>query len=201
MGGFPALLVCVASLGIAFGAAGVIVPAFAGNQRHRRPGQSLAGLLLAVWGVGSAVGGFWFGARRPAANVTRQFAWLLAAVAGTLAIFAVMPGPLALGIALVVGGATIAPALTVENTLVGRIAPAGMLNEAYTWVVTVSVAASAAGGAVAGLIVDRHRRGALGVPLRRRGGRRRSRAVAALPGGPIARAEAAATRAEHPVTV
>jgi MFS family permease len=65
-----------------------------------------------------------------------------------------MPGPLALGLALVVGGATIAPALTVENNLVGRIAPAGMMNEAYTWVVTVSVAGSAAGGAVAGLIVD-----------------------------------------------
>ncbi len=86
--------------------------------------------------------------------MTRQFAWLLAAVAGTFVVFAVMPSPLALGVALVVGGATIAPALTLENTLVGRIAPAGMLNEAYTWVVTVSVAASAAGGAVAGLIVD-----------------------------------------------
>jgi hypothetical protein len=30
-----------------------------------------------------------------------------------------------------------------------------MLNEAYTWVVTVSVAASAAGGGIAGVIVDR----------------------------------------------
>ena len=48
-----------------------------------------------------------------------------------------MPNPVALGVALVVGGATIAPALTVENNLVGRIAPAAMLNEAYTWVVTV----------------------------------------------------------------
>jgi flagellar biosynthesis component FlhA len=66
-----------------------------------------------------------------------------------------MPGPLALGTALVLGGATIAPALTVGNTLVGQLAPAAMLNEAYTWVVTVSVAGSAVGGAVAGAIVDR----------------------------------------------
>jgi predicted MFS family arabinose efflux permease len=29
-----------------------------------------------------------------------------------------------------------------------------MLNEAYTWVVTVSVAGSAAGGAISGAIVD-----------------------------------------------
>ncbi|MEU5785008.1 MFS transporter [Micromonospora lupini] len=199
VGGFPALLVCVAGLGIAFGAAGVIVPAYAGNATTDDP-ESLAGLLLAVWGIGSAIGGFWFGVRRPAPNMTRQFALLLGALAGTFVVFAVMPTPLALGVALVVGGATIAPALTLENTLVGRIAPAGMLNEAYTWVVTVAVAASAAGGAVAGLIVDR----AGGVPwafVFAGAAVAVGAAVAALPAGPIARAEASAVRAEEPVPV
>ncbi|SCG66429.1 MFS transporter [Micromonospora humi] len=195
VGGFPALLLCVASLGIAFGASGVIVPAFAGNTGADDP-ESLAGVLLAVWGVGSAVGGFSFGVRRPAANMTRQFAWLLGAVAASFAVFAVMPGPVALGVALVLGGAAIAPALTLENTLVGRVAPAGMLNEAYTWVVTMSVAASAVGGAVAGLIVDH----AGGVPwafLFAGAAVGVGALVAALPGGPIARAEAAAVRAEQ----
>lgn len=149
--GFPALLVCVACLGTAFGAAGVIVPAYAGQHGG---GDSLGGVLLGVWGLGSFAGGIWFGTRRPAMPLTRQFAWLLAAVAGSFLVLAAMPSPLALGLALVAGGATIAPALTVENNLVGRIAPAGMLNEAYTWVVTVSVGGSAVGGAVAGLIVD-----------------------------------------------
>lgn len=150
-GGFPALLACVAALGVAFGAAGVIVPAYA-NQHGG--GDGLGGILLGVWGVGSAIGGIWFGTRRPMMALTRQFAWLLAAVAGSFAILALMPGPIYLGIALVLGGATIAPALTVESNLVGRLAPAAMLNEAYTWIVTVSVAGSAAGGAVAGAIVD-----------------------------------------------
>ncbi|SIN21837.1 MFS transporter [Micromonospora cremea] len=197
VGGFPALLVCVASLGIAFGAAGVIVPAYAGNYTADDP-ESLAGILLAVWGIGSAAGGFWFGVRRPSPNMTRQFAMLLAALAGTFVVFAVMPTPLALGIALVVGGATIAPALTLENTLVGRIAPAGMLNEAYTWVVTMSVAASAAGGAVAGLIVDH----AGGVPwafLFAGAAVAVGAAVAALPAGPIARAETSSVRTDEPV--
>ncbi|WP_320066568.1 MFS transporter [Micromonospora sp. RTGN7] len=195
VGGFPALLLCVASLGIAFGAAGVTVPAFAGDQPTGDP-ESLAGVLLAVWGIGSAAGGFWFGVRKPAANMTRQFAWLLAAVAGSFVVFAVMPGPVALGVALVVGGATIAPALTLENTLVGRIAPAGMLNEAYTWVVTMSVAASAAGGAVAGLIVDH----AGGVPwafVFAGSAVAVGATVAALPAGPIARAETTAVRVEQ----
>ncbi|MFF5175240.1 MFS transporter [Micromonospora sp. NPDC000089] len=198
VGGFPALLVCVGGLGVAFGAAGVIVPAYAGGQPTDDP-ESMAGLLLAVWGIGSAAGGFWFGVRRPSPTMTRQFAWLLGGVAGSFAVFAVMPHPLALGVALVVGGATIAPALTLENTLVGRIAPTGMLNEAYTWVVTTSVGASAAGGAIAGLIVDHG-----GVPwafLFAGAAVAVGAGVAALPAGPIARAEATAVRAERLVAV
>ncbi|MEV6601304.1 MFS transporter [Actinoplanes sp. NPDC051346] len=151
-GGFPALLICVGALGVAFGAAGVMVPAYA-NQHGG--GNGLGGVLLGVWGLGSAIGGIWYGTRRPAMALSRQFAWLLAAVSLSFLVLTVMPTPLALGAALVIGGATIAPALTVENNLVGRIAPAAMLNEAYTWVVTVSVAGSAAGGAIAGGIVDR----------------------------------------------
>ncbi len=152
VGGFPALLVCVAALGTAFGAAAVIVPAYAGSHGG---GESLGGVLLGIWGVGSAIGGIWFGTRRPAMALPRQFAWLLGAVSVSFLVLAVMPNPWALGTALVIGGAAIAPALTVESNLVGRIAPAAMLNEAYTWVVTVSVAGSALGGAVAGSIVDR----------------------------------------------
>ncbi|HWS33896.1 MAG TPA: MFS transporter [Actinoplanes sp.] len=151
-GGFPALLVCVSALGVAFGSAGVIVPAYAAQHGG---GESLGGVLLGVWGLGSAIGGFWFGTRRPAMALSRQFAWLLAAVSVSFLVLAFMPNPYWLGAALVLGGATIAPALTVENNLVGRIAPAGMLNEAYTWIITVSVAGSAAGGAIAGMIVDR----------------------------------------------
>ena len=150
-GGFPALLLCVGALGVAFGAAGVIVPAYAAEHGG---GEALGGVLLGVWGIGSAIGGIWFGTRRPAMTLSRQFAWLLAAVSMSFLVLAFMPGPLWLGAALVLGGATIAPALTVENSLVGRIAPAGMLNEAYTWMVTVSVGGSAAGGALAGVIVD-----------------------------------------------
>ncbi|SNS85017.1 Predicted arabinose efflux permease, MFS family [Asanoa hainanensis] len=152
--GFPALLVCVFGLGTAFGATGVTVPAFAAAEGVSNP-DTLAGLLLSIWAVGSATGGFWFGTRRPAANMTRQFTVLLTMLAGTFVVFAVMPSPLWLGIALVFGGVVIAPGLVVENTMVGRIAPGSMLNEAYTWVVTVSVGASAVGGAGAGWLVDK----------------------------------------------
>ena len=195
-GGFPALLVCVAALGTAFGAAGVIVPAYATQNGG---GDGLGGVLLGIWGVGSAIGGIWFGTRRPAMALSRQFAWLLGAVASSFLVLAVMPNPTALGIALVIGGATIAPALTVETNLVGRIAPAAMLNEAYTWVVTVSVAGSALGGAVAGTIVDQPG----GLPwafVFAAGVLVVASMVAAVPAGPMARADRrAAERLRHAV--
>ena len=190
--GFPGLLACAAGLGVAFGAAGVTVPAYATS--HAGPeAESLGGVLLGVWGIGSTVGGIWFGTRRPSMALARQFAWLLAALATTFAVLAAMPTPAALGVALVLGGATIAPALTVENSLVGRIAPAGMLNEAYTWVVTVAVAASAVGGSVAGVIVDQPG----GVPwafLFAGAAVGAAAVVAGLPAGAIARADARVER-------
>jgi MFS family permease len=150
--GFPALMVGALALGLAFGAAGVIVPAYA---THHGAGEGLGGVLLGIWGVGSAAGGIWFGTRRPSMPLPRQFGLLLTGVALSFLVLAFMPSPVYLGVALVVGGATIAPALTVSNNLISRLAPPGMVNEAYTWGVTVSVGASAGGTAIAGDIVDR----------------------------------------------
>jgi MFS family permease len=149
--GFAALLVTAFGLGFAFGGIGVAVPAYATEYVAGDP-QSAGGILLGVWAIGSAASGIWFGTR-PRARA--RLRWLLAGVAASLAILAAMPNALALGAALVIGGATIAPALTVQNSMIGAIVPRSMLNEAYTWLVTISVAASAAGVAVTGLVVDR----------------------------------------------
>lgn len=187
--GFVALLACCAGLGAAFGASTVAIPAYANELGGAHP-ETLAGVLIAVWSLGSAFGGLWFGTRQVRSSLSRQFAWLLGAVALSLIILPVMPGPVALGLALVIGGATIAPALTVENALVGRLAPGRMMNEAYTWMVTIGVSASAFGTSMAGLIVDSAGVGAaflfagLAAAF--------AAAVAALPSGAIARADAAA---------
>ncbi|MFE7169746.1 MFS transporter [Streptomyces sp. NPDC057616] len=152
--GFTVLLGCVGALGAGFGAVSVAVPAYAAG--HSGPGSAaLAGLLLAVWGLGSAVGGLWYGAWPPRAPLHRQLAWLLGGVALSLAALAVVPGPTVLGAALVLGGGVIAPCLTVYISLVGRIVPTGMLTEAHTWIAAVPVAANAVGGAAAGILVDR----------------------------------------------
>ncbi len=150
--GFGTLLVGTGLLGAGFGAVTVGVPAFVAAHGG---GAGLGAVLLGVWAVGSAGGGLWSGTRRPAAQPSRRYAVLLAVIgAGFLALVAVR-GPWSLAVVLVVGGVAMAPALTVENHLVSRITPAETLNEAYTWVTTVAITASAAGSAVAGVIVDR----------------------------------------------
>lgn len=185
--GFAALLLCVSGLAIAFGAMGVAVPAFA-TTHYGSDAGGIGGVLLALGGLGSAAGGFWFGTRRFGAPLRAQFSWLLGGVAASMAVLAVMPNGMALGVALLIGGATIAPALTVENAMVGHIAPPSMVNEAYTWVTTVAVGASAIGAAAAGPIVDRPG----GVPwafLLAGAATGAGALLAAWPGGPLTRAD------------
>lgn len=153
--GFGALLVCSAGLGAAFGAAGVAVPAYAtAHPATVLPPGPLAGVLLAMWGVGSAGGGVWFGTRRFAAPLASQYAWLLTINAAGFTALALVPNVWTLGVALLISGIAIAPAIIVQNTLVGHIVPPSMHNEAYTWSITLSVVCSAIGSAIAGAMVD-----------------------------------------------
>src|SRR5690606_1314806 len=83
--GFPTLLFCAAGLGVAFGVGEVTVPAFAGTHRPDNA-ESTASVLLAIWSTGSAIGGFWFGARATSRNAPREFAALLAGVAASFTV-------------------------------------------------------------------------------------------------------------------
>jgi MFS family permease len=198
--GFGPLLVCSAGLGLSFGASSVAVPAYA-LERVGSGADSVAAVLLGIWGIGSAVGGVWFGARRPSPQPVRQFAWLLLTVGANLAVLALMPTVTWLGVALVLGGVTIAPAIILANALVGRIIPASMHNEAYTWLITLTIAGSAAGSAVTGLFADR---GWLtGAFVFAGASSAAMAAVAAWPSGSLSRAvgRPTATSMAHPATV
>src|SRR3954468_3273593 len=54
----------------------------------------------------------------------------------------------------VLAGVAIAPLVASGNQIVGDVAPAGTLTEAYTWLVTAIVVGVSVGNAVAGLIVE-----------------------------------------------
>jgi MFS family permease len=149
--GMPRLLLSGAALMLGFGALEVAVPAFADGVGA--PG--LSGLLLAVWALGSTAGGLWFGARVLSMSLPRQYRLLLLGVTIGLAPLAWVSSPWALGVLLFLGGTAIAPTLTVQNTLVGSIAPEHATTEAFTWLSTITVGASAIGAALGGALIER----------------------------------------------
>lgn len=151
--GMPRLLSVVAGLSFSFGVVGVTIPAFA-LARSGAGGETVAGVLLGLWAVGSIVGGVWFGTRHFTASLPTQWAWTMGAVAVNMAALVLAPTIPVMAVTLLVGGLTLAPALTVENALVARVAPPGTVNEAYTWVATISSAGAAAGAAAAGVVLD-----------------------------------------------
>src|SRR3712207_9165037 len=84
-----------------------------------------------------------FGARVVSASLPRQYRWLLLGVTIGLAPLAAASNPWVLGALLCLGGTAIAPTLTVQNSLVGALAPAHATTEAFTWLSTMATGASA----------------------------------------------------------
>ncbi|MGY1749196.1 MFS transporter [Modestobacter sp. SYSU DS0511] len=148
--GMPRVLLSGTALMVGIGALEVAVPAFASAAGS--PGMS--GVLLAVWALGSSLGGLWFGARVLSVSLPRQYRWGMLGVTLGLAPLAAVSSPWLLGVLLFLGGTAIAPTLTVQSSLVGAIAPASATTEAFTWLSTVSFGASAIGAAAGGALIE-----------------------------------------------
>lgn len=147
--GMRALLGSTAVVMFGLGCLEVAIPAWA--EEGGLPAAS--GLLLAVWALGSAAGGLWFGARQLRMSLPRQYRWGLLAIAVGFAPLAAAQDPWVLGALLFLGGTAIAPTVSVQNALVAELAPARATTEAFTWLTTVVFGASALGAAVAGGLV------------------------------------------------
>jgi hypothetical protein len=184
--GMPLLLAVVFGLAFSFGVVGVTVPAFAVVRSGSGSGDSVAGLLLGLWGVGSVVGGVWFGTRHFTVPLPVQWGWTMGAVAVNMTALVFAPTVPIMAVTLLVGGLTLAPALIVENALVARIAPVGTVNEAYTWVATTSSSGAAAGAALAGVVLD-SRAGTTGGFLLAAAATALAAGAAALPGSSLRR--------------
>jgi predicted MFS family arabinose efflux permease len=148
--GVRALVAVLALVGVGFGAIEVGVPAAtsAAGVPHA------AGPLLALWGLGSLIGGL-VAAHRPApADGARRARWLLALLALLDLPLALSGAPVALGAFLLLAGTAIAPAFACLFALVEELAPTGTVTEAYGWLSTGITAGLAAGAAVAGLLAQ-----------------------------------------------
>jgi MFS family permease len=147
--GVRTLVATTLPIGFCVGAAEVAFPAFGESLGS----PALAGPLIAIWSLGSACGGLFYGAHAHRVDLTTAYLRTLAIVPlVTLPLalpssFAVM-APLAL-----LSGIAIAPLIAAGSQLVGQVAPQGALTEAYTWPLTSLVGGVAAGNAASGGIV------------------------------------------------
>ncbi len=144
-----ALLGPVALTGAGLGAIEVGLPSLALHAGSR----PASGVLLALWSVGSMVGGLWYGAVAWRLPLARRYRVLL-----VLAVLCTAPLIAARSIAAgvvcsLLAGVTIAPVFSCQYALVGRAVTAGSETEAFTWVSAALIGGLAAGSAIGGAVI------------------------------------------------
>ncbi|HEU4975400.1 MAG TPA: MFS transporter [Baekduia sp.] len=148
--GIRTLALVVVPMGFCFGAIEVTVPAFSEDMGSRE----LSGLLIALWSVGSAIGGLAYGARAWSGPVGRRYARLAAVLPLGYLPLAAAPSVAVMAGLVVLAGVCIAPTLTAGNQIAGDVAPLGAETEAYTWPVMALVVGISIGNWSAGAIVE-----------------------------------------------
>jgi len=136
--------------GVGIGICEVAIPAFSDDMGA----TAIAGVLLALWSIGSACGGLAYGALRNRPPLPRVHLAVTAALPVSLLPMAAAPSVPVMALIVIPAGMFIAPLLATRNELIGWVAPEGARTEAYTWPVTAFVGGIAVGAALAGTIVE-----------------------------------------------
>jgi MFS family permease len=148
--GIQTLVLCTLPMGFCFGAMEVTLPAFSEDHDARE----LAGVLVAIWSLGSAAGGLLYGAWHWSGPAGRRYARLAALLPIGYLPLALAPSMGVMYVLALLAGLCIAPTLTAGNQIAGDVAPSGAETEAYTWPITALVVGLAAGNWAAGAIVE-----------------------------------------------
>lgn len=150
----PRLLVVYATtflLTCSLGLLEIGYPGFAAQARN----PPLAGVLIAVSSIGSAIGGLVYGGTHLALAPERQLRRVLGVLVLPLAAHAVIVSAGWLALAGFAAGLCIAPALTMVTILISSHAPVRYATEAFTWSATCIVSGIAAGNALGGVLLER----------------------------------------------
>ena len=145
-----AMLVPVGLMGCGIGAIDVGLPSLALHAGSRPS----SGLLLALWSLGSLLGGLLYGSRSWRLSLAERYRRLLmisVACAFPLVIARTIPEGM---VGALLAGVTIAPVFSCQYALVGRVVTPGLETEAFTWVSAALVAGLAAGSALGGVVIS-----------------------------------------------
>jgi MFS family permease len=148
--GLQTIVIAMLPVGFAFGAIEVMLPAFADAEGHRQ----FAGVLIAIWSLGSALGGILYGARPRVLPLRTMHLWAAAFLPVGTAVLALASSPLSMAFLVVLAGLPIAPLIATRNELAGVVALPGSETEAFTWPLTALVSGVSLGAAAAGALAD-----------------------------------------------
>jgi hypothetical protein len=145
-------VVFIAMFGIttSFGVLEVGYPAFATSLAM----PAMAGVLLGVNSLGSALGGALYGGTHFKWPLERQFAMCMLVMSVPFYLHAEFLQPVAFGVLAFFAGALIAPTLTAHAVLVSRYSPPKYATEAFTWSSTFIVSGLGFGMAMGGTIAE-----------------------------------------------
>jgi len=139
-------------LGALFAAVDIATIAFA--QEHGA--RALAGPLLGLYGLGSAIAGVWYGAHHWRVSQRARLRAALVATGFGVAPLAFMPGVAALAAGIFVAGLGISATLVSSYSIAERVVAAGRRTEGMSWLTTAASTGTALGSALAGRLVDAH---------------------------------------------
>ncbi|MEO6495911.1 MAG: MFS transporter [Solirubrobacteraceae bacterium] len=148
--GLLTVVLATVPVGVAFGAFEISLPAFA--EEHGN--ASDAGILIAVWAIGSGIGGLAYGGVNWSRPLRQRWLMLSGLLGLSLLPALLAPSTGVLIALLLLAGAFIAPAIASGSQLMGTLAPPGMTTEAYAWGPTALVVGVAGGSAAGGALAE-----------------------------------------------
>ncbi|MBO0899040.1 MFS transporter [Cellulomonas sp. zg-ZUI222] len=148
--GVVVIVLVFVAIGAIFGATDVATVAFAEESGRK----SLAGVILAVFALGSLISGLLYGARHWVSPLYRRFAIGVVALAVGVCAFFLAESLWVLAAVMFVTGFAIAPSIINGNALVAALVPPGRLTEGLTWVGTGLSIGVSVGSSVAGSRID-----------------------------------------------
>ena len=147
--GLRVLLGPIALMGVGIGAIEVGLPSLALHAGSR----SASGVLLALWSLGSMVGGLWYGLRVWSSSLVMRYRVLLV-LDVAFCVPLIFARSIAVGaVCSLLAGLAIAPLFSCQYALVGRGVTPGSETEAFTWMTAALVAGIAAGAALGGAVI------------------------------------------------
>ncbi|AEE47723.1 MFS transporter [Cellulomonas fimi] len=148
--GMVVLALVFIAMGAIFGATDVSTVAFAEESGN----TGVAGVILAVFALGSLIAGLLYGTRHWVRPLHQRFAIGVVVLAVGVSFFVVAANLVALAAVMFVTGFAIAPTLINGNALVQQLVPAARLTEGLTWVGTSLGVGVSVGSSVAGSRID-----------------------------------------------